>query len=53
MMSRGIIADLEYYKGKIDDYLRSMETQFDFARGEIQDLKMTEIYEKCKEVLGG
>lgn len=37
-MSRGIIADLEYYKGKIDDYLRSMETQFDFARDEIQDL---------------
>jgi len=37
-MIEEIIKDLENYKNKIDDYLRSMEYQFDFARDEIQDL---------------
>ena len=37
-MTRGLIADLDEYKKIIDNYLSSMETQFDFARDEIQDL---------------
>ena len=37
-MTKKIIKDLENYKSKIDDYLSSMECQFDFARDEIQDL---------------
>ena len=37
-MARGLIADLDEYKKRIDNYLSSMETQFDFARDEIQDL---------------
>lgn len=37
-MTRGLIADLDEYKKRIDNYLSSMETQFDFARDEIQDL---------------
>ena len=37
-MTEKIIKDLENYKNKIDDYLSSMECQFDYARDEIQDL---------------
>ena len=37
-MSEEIIIDLENYKKRIDNYLSSMECQFDYARDEIQDL---------------
>ena len=37
-MSEEIIINLENYKKRIDNYLSSMEYQFDYARDEIQDL---------------